>query len=129
MCVFLVLIRAYEFMFSDPFIEFFKLADVAAEKPEYSFWHLFLSHSIRYDFNAITSLGIIYLLFRDRDVVKFSLFFYVIAFLILFPVYYILLNNLNPENYQTTFYVRRFLIQPVFLLLLVPAFYYQKYKM
>ena len=116
-------------MFSDPFIEFFKLADVAAEKPEYSFWHLFLSHSIRYDFNAITSLGIIYLLFRDRDVVQFSLFFYVIAFLILFPVYYILLNNLNPENYQTTFYVRRFLIQPVFLLLLVPAFYYQKYKM
>lgn len=124
----LFLVRANEAIFQDPFVAYFKLDYLTSERPDYSFGQLLLSHSIRYDINAIISLSILYVLFKDRDIIKFSLLCYIIAFLVLFPLYYYLLKDLNITNYQTAFYVRRFLIQPLLLLVLVPAFFYHKYK-
>jgi exosortase F-associated protein len=124
----LFLLRANEAIFHDPFVAYFKLDYLTSERPDYSFVQLLLSHSIRYDINAIISLSILYVLFKDRDMIKFSLLCYIIAFIVLFPLYYYLLEGLNTANYQTAFYVRRFLIQPLLLLVLVPAFFYQKYK-
>ena len=37
-------------------------------------------------------------------------------------------NVINETNYQAAFYVRRFLIHPVFVLILIPAFYYHRLK-
>ena len=122
----LVMVRAFEGIFNDPFIVFFKQDYLNTASPAYNFWSLLLSHSIRYLINALLSLGILYCVFMDRSIVRFSVLFYVLAFLILFPIYYISLSNLTEGSYQLTFYTRRFLIQPLFLFLLIPAFYYKK---
>lgn len=124
----LILVRANEHIFQDPFIDYFKFDYLVTERPKYSFWQLLLSHGIRYDINALISLAILYVIFRDRQMLVFCLVFYVFAFIILFTVYYLLLGNLSNDNYQAVFYVRRFLIQPIFVLILIPAFYYQRMK-
>jgi exosortase F-associated protein len=36
-----------------------------------------------------------------------------------------ILTFFGEENKMTLFYIRRFLIQPIFILLFIPAFYYQ----
>jgi exosortase F-associated protein len=88
-----------------------------------------INTAFRFLLNTIISLTILYVVFQEKGIVKFSVFVYALAFLILFPWMVWLIANASPEsNYNILFYVRRFLIQPIILLLLLPAFYYHKYK-
>ena len=63
--------------------------------------------------------------FQKREFVIFSIKFYIIAFLVLSIGYYFLLRFGMANGYLFTFYVRRFLTHPIFILILLPAFYYQ----
>ena len=49
-----------------------------------------------------------------------------VAFVILITVFVILIKNNFESGYLLPFYIRRFIIHPLFLLILLPAFYYQK---
>ena len=119
----LILVRAFQTdLFYDPFIVYFKNDYLHLPFPEYKFGKLFLSFVFRYLINFIISVGIIYLLFQKKYL-KFSVKFYAIAFLVLLVLFFIALQF--TDNYLFLFYVRRFLIQPLFVLVLIPAFYYQ----
>ncbi|KAB8154332.1 exosortase F system-associated protein [Kordia sp. TARA_039_SRF] len=123
----LVLIRAFEYqLFYDPFLNFFKYDYFQGTIPAYETWQLFLSHVFRYGLNTLVSLTIIYVAFENKGVVKFSLGLYLVAFIILSSLYFYLIKHDLAEDYLLTFYVRRFLIQPLFVLILLPAFYYQR---
>lgn len=123
----LILIRAFENeLFYDPFLSFFKNDYLQAKIPEYESFPLFWNHLLRYTLNTIVSLGIIYVAFENTRVLKFSLGLYIVAFVILVSLYFYLLQCKLDEDYLLTFYVRRFLIQPLFVLILLPAFYYQR---
>ncbi len=123
----LVLIRAFENeLFYDPFLDFFKDDYLHSNIPEYNAWLLFLNHIFRFGLNMIVSLGIIYIAFENRHVVKFSFGLYVVAFVILVALYFYLIQHDLKHDYLLTFYVRRFLIQPLFVMILLPAFYYQR---
>ncbi|MEX1381948.1 exosortase F system-associated protein [Lutibacter sp.] len=123
----LVGIRAFlEPFFYDPLITYFKNESLTKTLPELNLSHYFLNLLLRYALNSIVSLAIIYLIFRNIKTVFFSLKFYVISFLGLCLVLFILLNFEDLANNLLIFYVRRFLIQPLFLFILVFAFYYQK---
>jgi len=80
----------------------------------------------RYILNSFISLGIIYLVFRKKNFVKFSAFFLMVAFMILIFFHGILLKTNFEDGYLFPFYIRRFIIHPIFLFLLLPAFYVQK---
>lgn len=122
-----IVIRLYEVdLFYDPFIQFYDSSYHDLKPPEFDLSALILNVSARYWLNSILSIVLIYMLFQKKSVFRFSLFFYLTAFLILLIVYLIIVNRLTPDLYLTFFYVRRFLIQPIFILLLLPAFYYQK---
>lgn len=123
----LVLIRAFENeLFYDPFLNFFKNDYLQAKIPEYNAWLLFVNHVFRYALNMIVSLAIIYVAFQNRHVLKLCIGLYIVAFVILIALYFYLLQHNLAEDYLLTFYVRRFLIQPLFVLILLPAFYYQR---
>jgi exosortase F-associated protein len=52
-----------------------------------------------------------------------------LTFFVLFILaYWYLLFNSNTADYVLLFYVRRFLIQPLLLLILIPAFYFHRRK-
>lgn len=122
----LVLIRGYEDMlFYDPFLSYFKTDYFNLPIPKFDELKLFFGLLFRYFLNTIFSLGIIFILFRDIQAIKFSIFLYSVFFIVLIVVLYALLYFYDEPNKMTLFYVRRFLIQPIFLLLFLPAFYYQ----
>jgi exosortase F-associated protein len=120
-------VRAFEDnLFYDPFLVYFKGDYIASSLPKFNAWLLFLGLLFRYVLNTVLSLGIIYFLFKDKEIIKFASILYLMFFLILIGVFYFILYFYENQNNLMLFYVRRFLIQPLFLILFVPAFYFQK---
>ncbi|MGJ5641959.1 exosortase F system-associated membrane protein [Formosa sp. S-31] len=123
----LVLIRTFESeLFYDPFIAFFKADYLEEEPPHFITLKLMLFTAFRYVLNTVFSLLILKVLFGIKEVVMFSVLLFGSLFVILFPVFLYLVLHPNPEHYYLLFNIRRFLIQPILLLLLLPAFYYNK---
>jgi exosortase F-associated protein len=123
----LFLIRAFETtLFYDPLIDYFKNDYLHQKIDDIDSWRLLINLLYRYLLNSIISLGLIWILFKRKDYVKFSGVFFVLAFIILITVFLFLLKDNFQRGYLLFFYVRRFIIQPLFLLLLVPLFFYQK---
>ncbi|WP_313808388.1 exosortase F system-associated membrane protein [Flavobacterium sp.] len=112
-------------LFYDPFLQFFKEDFQNKTLPEYDGLKLFLNLSFRYLLNTVLSVAIIYFIFKDLQLVKLTGFLYLLFFVVLQLVFFGFLFLDNPD-YTVLFYVRRFLIQPLFLVLFIPAFYYQQ---
>ena len=123
----LILIRTFESqLFYDPFLAFFKLDYQNKSLPDFDGISLFFGLLIRYVLNMLLSLGIIYLLFRQLPLVRFAMLLYGVFFVVLIVLFFGLLHFSKHPDYLILFYIRRFLIQPLFLVLFIPAFYYQK---
>ena len=123
----LILVRAFESkLFYDPFLEFFHGEIQNKPLPDYDGFRLFLGLFFRFLINSVITILIIYLLFKETSIVKLSLFLLVVLFIVLITVLFLILNFSTQPDYLFVFYIRRFLIQPLFLILFVPAFYYQK---
>lgn len=123
----LVLIRFYgPSIFYDPFIDYFNGAYLTDPLPEFDTSLLFTNIGLRYLANSIISIAIIYIVFLNKGGLKFSIIFYSISFFILCFFYYFHLNIDFKNGYLAAFYIRRMLIHPILLLVLLPTFYYQK---
>jgi exosortase F-associated protein len=114
--------------FYDPLTNYFKNDYLYTNIPKIQFSTYLLHLFFRYILNAVVSLGIIFLFFQDKKTLVFAIKFYAISFIVLIIFLYALLNFNLSQGYILTFYVRRFLIQPLFVFILLPAFYYQKLK-
>lgn len=113
-------------LFYDPFLDFFKSEFQLMPLPTFDGFQLFLSLFLRYLLNSIVSLAIIYVAFKEVELVKFSAVLYGIFFVILTIVFFSIIHFYGNTNNLLLFNIRRFLIQPIFVLLFVPAFYYQR---
>jgi exosortase F-associated protein len=122
----LILIRAFEeTLFYDPFLSYFKDEYAHLPFPQINIIKLFLSLGIRFYLNSMISLFLLYVLFKDTKIVKFAAFIYIVLGSVLM-ISFIFTLTFFPHEKMTLFYIRRFLIQPIFILLFIPAFYYQK---
>jgi len=127
LAVLLILIRFFENeLFYDPYLLFFQDDYLRMDYPNREVFKLTAFTILRYVLNTVISLGIIYVIFRDRSMIKFAGILYTIALVILLILFLYFVLNPRQEDYLIFFYIRRFLIQPIFLLLLLPAFYYFK---
>lgn len=125
----LAIIRAYEdSLFYDPFLNYYKTDYYNLSLPVIDSLQLFFGLFFRYFLNSSLSLAIIYVLFKDVEAVIFASILYVLFFVILIVGFFIVLFYFGETNKMALFYVRRFIIQPILLLLFLPAFYYQKQK-
>lgn len=123
----LILIRTFEDnLFYDPLLDFFKGEFINNKLPEMNQIKLFLSLGFRYYLNSMISLALLYVVFRDFKIVKFSTVLFIILGSILLIGFVFTLHFFGDENKMILFYIRRFIIQPLFLMLFIPAFYYQK---
>jgi len=123
----LMAIRGFEdVLFYDPYLTFFENDYLYIDNPRREVAKLVLFTSLRYLLNTMVSLGILYLIYNDKIMIKFSVVLYGLAYvLLLIPFLYFVINP-RQEDYYLFFNVRRFLIQPIGLILLLPAFYYYK---
>jgi len=123
----LILIRYFESsFFYDPLISFFKSDSPINEIPDVNTVKLFANIALRFIMNTAISLLILWVFFKDKEIIKVSSFLYVLLFVVLIITFYFLLIYSETKSFLPIFYVRRFLIQPLFLLILAPAFYFQK---
>ena len=123
----LLAIRFYqENLFYDPLLSYFKQEDSVAVAPNVNALKLFFSLAMRFYFNSMLSIGILYVVFLDFKLLRFSALLYIILGSVLLISFIFILHFYGFQNKFLLFYVRRFLIQPIFLLLFLPAFYFQK---
>ncbi len=123
----LVLIRMFENeLFYDPLLSFFKSDYSNNPLPEINSFKLLGNITFRFLLNTIFSLGILWVTFKDKGMLKLSVFLFGILFCLLIIAFSYLLFYPNSDSFLSLFYVRRFLIQPILLLVLLPAFYFQK---
>ena len=124
----LILVRVFQYdIFYDPLLNYFKNSYLnEGVFPEINWMKMTLFLFFRFFINSTISLTIIYIIFKDVELIKISIILFIAAFIILTPIYYHYINIEFEGGYLAGFYIRRFLIQPLLLFLLVPAFYYQK---
>jgi exosortase F-associated protein len=124
--VLLALVRGFENqLFYDPFLDYFKKDFNSLALPFYDVTQLFWGLIFRYAMNMVLSLAILYVIFKEIEMIQFSSILYGFFFLVLMIAFFMVLTY-GAEYKETLFYIRRFLIQPIFVILFIPAFYYQK---
>ena len=123
----LIFLRGFyrDFLY-DPFIEFFSKDYLNSEFPKIDELYYFLTICIRFFINTGISLAIIFLFFSKKAFVLMALKIYIVVFVILNILFFLELKFNFSNTYLLLFYVRRFLIHPLLLLVLLPAFYYQQ---
>lgn len=125
----LILIRFFEdSLFYDPYLQFFQNDYLYIDSPRRETLKLVLFTTLRFVFNSAISLGILYVIFKDKSVIKFAGLIYGVAYVFLLFAFLYFVINPKQEDYYLFFNIRRFLIQPLILVILLPAFYYSKIK-
>ena len=82
--VVLFLVRAFEDqLFYDPLNSYFQNDYLYKKIPQLDRWNLLLHLFYRYTINSLISLAIIYMVFRNKKIIKFSQLFFTVAFLLL----------------------------------------------
>ena len=88
----------------------------------------FINRTFRFLLNDAFTIGLIYALFQERKYVVFSLYVQVVGmFLFLFP-YFVLKIYWPRYNGPLISFLHRLILNPTLLMLLIPAFYYQRKK-
>ncbi|SDQ36787.1 exosortase F-associated protein [Chryseobacterium soldanellicola] len=123
----LISVRALEdSIFYDPFLNYFHEADKSLAFPSFEWGRLIIGHIFRFILNLIFSCLIIHFLFKNKEWTIQGALLIAIIFFITFPIYLYCIYNRFEIGYLFSFYMRRFVIQPLILLLIIPMFYYRK---
>lgn len=113
-------------IFYDPFLEFFKGDYKVSQVPDFEMGRLIASHFFRFLLNLIFSAIVVHFIFKNKKWTIQSIILITVAFLFFFLIYLWCIYTKMEIGYLFTFSVRRFVIQPIILLLIIPIFYYRK---
>lgn len=125
----IVAVRYFETVaFPEPLHDYFHGGFQAVPIPSGSYVIILAVTALRYLVNTILSIGIIWFVFKKAAFVKAALWVYLFAFLLLFSAMAFCLINGSDDLKMVLFYVRRFLIHPLLLFILIAGFYYLRDK-
>ncbi|WP_431611601.1 exosortase F system-associated membrane protein [Chryseobacterium sp. 'Rf worker isolate 10'] len=113
-------------LFYDPFLNYFHEANKNIEFPAFEWGKLIGGHLFRFVLNLLFSCMIIHGLFRNKQWTLQGAVMITIVFIISLPIYLYCISDKFEIGYLFSFYMRRFVIQPLTILLIVPMFYYRK---
>lgn len=113
-------------IFYDPFLDYFHAGVKNIAFPEFDWAKLILSHVFRFSLNLIFSCIVVHFIFKRKEWTLQAAVLITLAFCITLPIYLYCIYNEFEIGYLFSFYIRRFVIQPILLLLIIPLFYYRK---
>ncbi|UZT96613.1 exosortase F system-associated protein [Chryseobacterium fluminis] len=123
----LIGVRAFEgSLFYDPFLDYFHEVDKNLPFPFFEWGKLILGYLFRFGLNLFFSCVIIHFIFKNRQWTMQGAILMMIIFVITFPIYLYCIADRFEIGYLFSFYMRRFVIQPLILLLIIPMFYYRR---
>lgn len=86
-----------------------------------------INRAIRFVLNDLFMLGIIYALFRERKYLVFALWVQLFGIVFLLLPYFVLKIYHPSYNGPLLSFLHRLVLNPTLLVLLIPAFYYQRF--
>lgn len=86
-----------------------------------------VNRAIRFLINDALTVGLIYAIFAEKKYVIFSLWVQLAGFLLFLVPYFILKIYFPSYNGPLISFLHRLILNPMLLLLLIPAFYYQRH--
>jgi len=105
----------------------FQRQDVAAGMGvQDAFWQFILNRSLRFVLNDALAILLIYALFHERKYVLFSVWVQLFGMVFVLIPYFILKFNYPGYNGPLVSFLHRLILNPTLILLLIPAFYYQR---
>ena len=114
-------------LFYDPFLEYFHQVNKVDGFPDFIWSKLIVHHLFRFLLNLFFSLIIVHFIFKNKDWTIQAGVLILIVFGITFPIYLFCVYQKFEVGYLISFYMRRFVIQPIILLLIIPMFYYRNH--
>lgn len=100
----LVILRFFEHsLFYDPLIDFYKSDYLHNTIPDFITWKLLANIALRFWINSGISLAIMYSVFMDKSILKFSFLLYVLLFAFCFPGITFLILTIENENFTVLF--------------------------
>lgn len=115
-------------LFYDPFLAYFHDANIHAPFPDLDWGKLVVDYLLRFGLNTFFSVIIIQFIFLKKQWTIQALVMLLLVFAVTFPVYLLCIKDKFEIGYLFSFYVRRFVIQPILILLIVPLFYYRRFQ-
>lgn len=112
-------------IFYDPFIAYFQHLNTATF-PSFEWGKIIAHYLFRFALNLGFSLVVVQGFFGNKKWTKQAGILILIFFLITFPIYLYCIFSAFSWGELLAFYMRRFVIQPLILLLIIPMFYYRK---
>lgn len=113
-------------IFYDPFLDYFHAASKKAIFPDFQWGKLILNYVFRFLLNLIFSAVAVHFIFKNFKWTMQAIVLMLIVFAVTFPIYLYCISDRFEIGYLFSFYMRRFVIQPLILLLIIPLFYYRK---
>ena len=114
-------------LFYDPFLTYFHEANKHAQFPDFLWGKLILNHFFRFLLNLIFSAVVVYFIFKNKRWTIQAIVLMLLVFGLTFSLYLYCIYTKFEIGYLFSFYMRRFVIQPLILLLIIPLFYYRKH--
>jgi len=84
------------------------------------------NRSIRFILNDFLTITLIYALFLERKYIAFALYVQLAGLLFILIPYFIIKLNFPAYNGPLINFIHRLVLNPLLLVLLIPAFYYQR---
>jgi exosortase F-associated protein len=89
-------------------------------------WSFMANRSIRFVLNDGLTILLIYALFAERKYVVFALWVQVVGLVGILIPYFIIKFNFPSYNGPLISFLHRIILNPMLMMLLIPAFYFQK---
>lgn len=89
-------------------------------------WKFIVNRSIRFVVNDLLAIALIYALFAERKYVLFAIGVQVFGLVFVLIPYFIIKFNYPGYNGPLVSFLHRLVLNPTLILLLIPAFYYQR---
>jgi exosortase F-associated protein len=86
-----------------------------------------VNRTVRFLLNDAFAIGLIYALFMERKYVIFALYVQAAGVILFLIPYFILKLYFQSYNGPLISFLHRIILNPTLLMLLIPAFYYQRY--
>ncbi len=112
-------------LFYDPFLDFI-YNPVTDNYPNLETTKYVFSKLFRFLLNDSLAILIIYGFFGPGKYVKFAAYILLFGLVVLLPLYLVLVIFFYPETYLYLNHLHRLVLNPVLMMLLIPAFYSQK---
>jgi exosortase F-associated protein len=85
-----------------------------------------LNRTIRFVINDILAMGLLYAIFPFRQYMMFAVIVQILGLVLFLIPYFILKLYLPSYNGPLINFLHRIILNPIIMLLLIPAFYYQR---